>query len=278
MGDGRHVMDCLGMTRVVIEDGKVIDVGEPKMKYCPLYKKYRNIDEITSDVVKENMEMRISDFGMCTSRRQTRASDFLSFGVSEILSTALKEGTIDAAVIASDGCGTAIVTDPEIVQGLCGRISGLVETSPIEAVISAVGTDNVLDPQCASINAIRGAAKAEAMGFGKFAVTVASASDALFIRRSYGSAAIIIAVHTSMTTENDAKKYFENCDMITACGSGSLRKEAKAHMNDIVIAGNKVPVYGVTEFGKKLVLNKLKSIGREPWTGEPPMDDPSPML
>ena len=36
-------MECLGMSRVVIEDGKVVEVSEPKVKHCPLFKKYRGI-------------------------------------------------------------------------------------------------------------------------------------------------------------------------------------------------------------------------------------------
>ena len=86
--------------------------------------------------------------------RSVRMPDFLSFGISEILSTALKNGLIDAAVIVADGCGTAVVTDPEIVQGLCGRISAIIETSPLERVIDAVGKDYVLDPETAEINAV----------------------------------------------------------------------------------------------------------------------------
>ena len=43
---GRHVMECLGKSRVVIEDGKVVEVGEPRVKSCPLFKKHRGIDEL----------------------------------------------------------------------------------------------------------------------------------------------------------------------------------------------------------------------------------------
>lgn len=37
----RHVMECLGLSRVVIEDGKVTEVSEPRVKHCPLFEKYR---------------------------------------------------------------------------------------------------------------------------------------------------------------------------------------------------------------------------------------------
>ncbi|MBQ3735697.1 MAG: DUF2099 family protein, partial [Candidatus Methanomethylophilaceae archaeon] len=46
-GHGKHVFDAIGMTRVVIQDGKVVSVGKPELKYCPLFKKFRGMDEIT---------------------------------------------------------------------------------------------------------------------------------------------------------------------------------------------------------------------------------------
>jgi hypothetical protein len=62
----RHVIEALGKTRVVIEDGKVIEVGEPMVKYCPLFYKHRGIEEITPEIVRKNVEFRIKDFGMCS--------------------------------------------------------------------------------------------------------------------------------------------------------------------------------------------------------------------
>lgn len=32
----RHVMECLGKTRVVVEDGKITEIGEPQIEVCPL--------------------------------------------------------------------------------------------------------------------------------------------------------------------------------------------------------------------------------------------------
>ncbi|MBR2255578.1 MAG: DUF2099 family protein, partial [Candidatus Methanomethylophilaceae archaeon] len=143
---GRHVFEALGLARVVIEDGKVVEVGEPEVSSCPLFRKLVGMEHITKESIKANIEFRIRDFGFCTENRVVRAGDYVTFGVSEILSTALDNGQIDAAVIAADGCGTAVITDPEVLQGMCGRISGLVETSPLQVVLDAVGRDNVLDP------------------------------------------------------------------------------------------------------------------------------------
>lgn len=272
----RHVMECLGMSRVVIEDGKVVEVTEPMVKFCPLFKKYRNIDEITADVVKKNIEFRIESFGMCTEQRELRMKDFLSFGISEILSSAIKHDMMDAAVIAADGCGTIVVTDPEILQGLGGRISGLCETSPIQNVIDGVGRENVLDPDSASMDAVAGVRKAYEMGYKRVAVTVAFMKDAMTLRNAYGDAVTIMAVHTTCMSEEDSSTAFDVCDVITACASKSLREESKRR--NVIVAGNKVPIYGVSEKGKELVLMRLKEVGKEPWDGKEPEDPPVPLI
>lgn len=272
----RHVMECLGMSKVVIENGKVVEVSEPVIKFCPLFKKYRNIDEITPEVIRSNIEFRIGAFGMCTESREIRMKDFLSFGISEILSSALKEDMIDAAVIAADGCGTAVISDPEIVQGLGGRISGLCETSPIDSVINGIGRENVLDPERATMDAVAGVRKAVSMGYERIAVTVASMKDALSLRTEYGDNLTIMAVHTTGMSEEDADTAFNVCDVITACASRTLRDESKRR--DVVVAGNKVPIYGASEKGKELVLMRLRIVGKEPWDGNDPEDPPVPLV
>lgn len=269
-----HVFQALGLTRVVIEDGKVVSVSEPKLDYCPLYKKFRNLDRITPEAVKENVEARIREFGLCTENRKVRDGDYVTFGISEILSAALADGKIGAAVIACDGAGTAVVTDPELLQGLCGRISGLIETSPLRVVQDAVGRENILDPEGCAIDPLRGADMAAAR-CERFAVTVANPHDAAAIRKKYGDRAVIAAVHSSAIGPKGAQMYFDNCDIVTACASAPLRKEAGNR--DIIVAGNKVEIYGVTETGKDLVVGKLASLGRKPYDGGP-LDEPRPLL
>jgi putative methanogenesis marker protein 8 len=269
-------MECLGMSKVVIENGKVEVVSGPKVKFCPLFKKYRNIDELTEDIVRGNIEFRIKSFGMCTENREIRMRDFLSFGISEVLSSALKRGMIDAAVIAADGCGTVVVTDPEIVQGLGGRISGICETSPIESVIEGVGRENVLDPDTSKIDMVEGVRKARSMGHRTVAATIVSVKDASDLRAEFGRSVVIMAVHTSCMSQEDARAAFDVCDVITACASKTIREESKER--DLIIAGNKVPIYGVTEEGKELVLMRLEEVGKEPWDGKEPESPPYPLI
>lgn len=78
---------------------------------------------------------------MCTNAREVLGSGkFVGFGASELISAGLKHGIIDCAVIASDGAGTVIVRSPELVQGIGGRMSGLVKTSPLLGIIKRLKT------------------------------------------------------------------------------------------------------------------------------------------
>lgn len=273
----RHVMECLGLSRVVIEDGEVVEVTEPRVKHCPLFEKYRGIEELNRNTVRENMEYRIETFGMCTERREVRMKDFLAFGISETLSLALQQGRIEAAVIAADGCGTAVITDPELVQGMGGRISGICETEPIPAVVEAVGPENMLDPGTARIDMEAGAEKAFSMGYRKVAVTTPFVDSALRIRRKHGGDVVIIGVHTTGMSEEDAEKAFDVFDIITSCASKHLREECKRRP-DTLIAGNKVPVYGITDIGKAMVGAKLEQLGRTPTDPSAPQEPPEPLI
>ncbi len=270
----RHVMECLGKSRVVIEDGKVVEVGEPMVKTCPLFKKHRGIDEFNEDTIRENIEYRIGKFGMCTERRETRMRDFLSFGISEILSLALKEKLIDAAVIAADGCGTVVLDDPEIVQGMGGRISGIVETEPIEKVVNDIGAERLLDPKTAKIDQFEGVGKAFEMRYNKVAVTVASPKDAQEIRDCFGRNVVIVGVHTTGVTEKEAEMLYDFCDMITACASKYIREIGKTRA--VLQAGTKIPIYAATEVGAELMWAKLNELGMKPATT---LDDgPEPLI
>ena len=267
-------MECLGMSRVVIEDGKVTEISKPRVKYCPLFKKYRNIDELNSESIRKNIEYRISSFGMCTESRETRMHDFLNFGISEVMSLAVEQKLLSAAVIAADGSGTCVLDDPEIIQGMGGRISGICETEPIRKVIDDIGAERILDPKTATIDQFGGVAKAFAMRYSTVGVTVAKAEDALAIRDAFGTNVIIFAVHTSGLSMKDAEIMFDTCDVITACASKSVRSIAKKRA--ILQAGTKVPVYAVTETGKKIMMLKLNELGKEPSYEDD--DTPKPLI
>jgi len=135
MGKDRHVLETLGKTRVVVENGKVVEVGNPLLKYCPLWAKIRGIKELNEKVIKANVEFRIQDFGMCTEDREVEAEVFVGFGASETSMTALRRGLLDATVTVCEGAGTVISPDPTLVPGIGARLSGVIETSPVKGII-----------------------------------------------------------------------------------------------------------------------------------------------
>jgi len=258
-----HVIEALGKTRVKIKDGKVVEVGEPKIEYCPIFDKYRGIKKLTAKDVRENIEFRINDFGFCTGERTLRMQDFLSFGVSETLNTAVEAGKIDAVVTVCEGCGTVILTEPELIQGIGGRVSGLVSTTPLEDVVNLLGAENILDPETAEINQIKGVKKAIEMGFNKIAVTLVSAADTKIIReleeQNPNVKIYIFVAHVTQISEEDAESLFKYADVITGCASKCVREigEDKAYFR----AGESIPIYGVTEDGEKFLKMRIKKIG-----------------
>jgi len=258
-----HVIEALGKARVVVRDGKVVEVGEPKINYCPLFDKYRGIKEITPEAVKENIEFRIKDFGMCTSERKLRMKDFLSFGVSETLGTLLDEGIIDCAVIVSEGCGTTVVEDPEFVQGMAGRISAFLSTSPIEKIIVKVGPENVLNPETAEINQIKGVLKAVEMGHKKIAVSVVFSEDARKLReieKEYKGVNIyIFAAHVTEMSKEEAEELFDYADVVTGCASKYIREVGEGR--EIFTAGASIPIYGASKDGEHFLKIRIEKIG-----------------
>jgi len=139
----RHVMEALGKTRVVVENGKVVEVGQPQTDYCPIFAKVRNIRQFTPESVKGNIEFRIKDFGMFTGRREIEMEIFVGFGASETFMTALSRGLLESCVTACEGAGTVIASSPTLAQGIGSRISSLVETTPIPELIQRIEEEGV---------------------------------------------------------------------------------------------------------------------------------------
>lgn len=267
-----HTIEALGRSRITIKDGKVISVSEPEVEYCPLFDHHRGIKKLTPEIIAENIQFRIDDFGMCTPNRQLRMKDFLSFGISEIMSTLLEKNVIDSVVMVLEGCGTLIVTEPELVQGIGGRVSGLVETTPIPELIAEIGEDNIVNPKTAEINQIEGIRLAISKGFKSIAVTIALASDAEEIEKlkeeNPDINIYVFVVHTTKTSAEDARKLFDACDVTTGCASKHIREIGEAE--SIKTVGQSIPIFAHTEDGKKFLEMRLEKIGGE----KPKKDNP----
>lgn len=256
-----HIIELLGKTRVVIKDGKVIEVGQPVVEWCPIFAKVRGIQRITPEEVKKNIEFRMSDFGMFTDRRQLILEDFVGFGASEVMMTGLNRKLLDTTVTACEGAGTVISNNPVLVQGMGGRMSGLVETEPIEGIIKGITEQGgiVLDPSTAVIDPVAGVKKAAELGYKKIAVTVALAETARELRKlesELGLDLIVIGVHVTGFSEEEAHILLENADITTSCASRKVRELAKP----LAQVGTAVPLFALTQKGKELVIERAKEV------------------
>ena len=233
----KHVIEALGKARVTVQDGKVVDVEEPKIEYCPLFHKHRGIEKLTEEEIRNNIQFRIDDFGMCTKDRVLRLKDFLSFGISEILSTLLDENIIDCVVMVCEGCGTVLVTESELAQGVGGRVSGLVETSPIPELIGQFLPNHVLDEENASIDQVEGFRLAIENGYKNIAVTLCYPEDGVILR------------------ELEKELY----DVVTGCASKPIREVGAERA--LCSVGTSIPIFAASEKGKEFVKLRLDKIG-----------------
>jgi putative methanogenesis marker protein 8 len=255
---GEHIIEAIGRCRVVIRDGEVVEVGDPIIADCPLAKRFAYpIPAITRDAVKANIENRIKSFGMCTEHREvTDRREFVGFGASELLSFGIHAGLLDAAVLACDGAGTVIATSPELVQGIGGRMSGLVKTCPIPSVMDRIEGYGgiVLDRRNARIDQPAGVDLAAERPFSHVAVTVADPQEAEQIRSSHPDT-LIFAVHVSGPSPDCARRLVAASDLVTSCASKPIREIAGSRA--LVQAGTGIPVFAVTQRGKHLIVEKM---------------------
>jgi putative methanogenesis marker protein 8 len=208
------------------------------------------------------MESKISDFGMFTSKRKLIENDtFVAFGASEIMMSGLSSGFIETTVTACDGAGTVISNNPALVQGIGGRMSGLIETDPIEGVTNGIqelgGT--VLDPKTAAIDPVGGIRKAVELGYKKIAVSVADSKTAKQLRELENELnidIIVIGVHVTGINKEEAQTLLTNSDIVISCASKYIRELAEP----LVQVAAAIPLFALTQNGKELVIERAKDI------------------
>ncbi len=255
-----HVIEAIGRTRVVIRRGQVVEVGLPAIEDCPLARRFSvPVETMTPEAIRANMEARIRSFGMCTPGREVVSeTDFVLFGASELMMEGLRSGLLDAAVLACDGAGTVVVSTPELVQGIGGRMSGLVSTTPYPAVMERIRAHGgiVVFPDTAKIDQVAGTRVALERGKTRIAVTVAGAEVSEEVREA-APGALIIAVHTTGLPRDEAERIVAVADIVTACASNTIREVARTRA--LVQGGTGVPIYALTPRGKALVMAKLSA-------------------
>ena len=282
MNKDKHVIEALGKAIVVIENGKITSISNPVVDYCSIFEKYQDNGDLTKEFIRKNINKRIKEFGMCTPKRSVKVDDVMSFGTSETLRTNMLEGNIDCVVGACDGVGTLLMTDPDIVQGVGGRVSALVSTTPIPEVIEKVGEDNVLNPETAELNPIKGLEMAISRGYKNIAVTVIPSQIIRDIRNYECGEDVniyIFVAHTTSVSKEEAEMLFDNADVISACSSLYIRQEAEKRKS--YYSGKKVPLYAVTNAGRKMLDLRLEKIGKNLTTKNYPQDyskSPKPLI
>ncbi|HPR67356.1 MAG TPA: DUF2099 family protein [Methanothrix sp.] len=255
-------MELLGKTKVRVKDERVVETGEPLIKWCPLFDKVRGIKEITPEAAAANMEFRINEHGMFTPKRKLEMDVFVGFGASEVMMTATSRGLIEAAVTVCDGAGTVVTSNPSLIQGMGGWISGLVKTDPIPEVLAGIEARDgtVLDPKTARIDQVAGARLA-AERYSKFAVTVADADTAEELRdleREKNVRILIVGVHLTGIGEKEAKRLIAKADIVTSCASKFIREMVQP----LVQVGTAVPLFGLTRWGKEVLVERAKEVDR----------------
>jgi putative methanogenesis marker protein 8 len=253
-----HVIEAIGRCRVVVRCGRVVDVAPPLIASCPLARKFTYpVAAIAPDEVGKNIEARVAGFGMCSPDRQLYSEgEFVGFGASEILSFSLGAGLLDCAVIACEGAGSVVVSDPGLIQGIGGRMSGLVSTTPIPGVILGIKRHGgrVLDPVHSAINPVAAVKLAINQGYRRVGVTVADADTCERVRDLLPDA-LVIAVHMTGISPADAVRIVASADIVTACASKAIRDAVTGKA--LVQAGSAVPVFAVTKRGKTVILAKV---------------------
>lgn len=269
----RHVIETLGKVKVVIENGEIVEVGSSEMKYCPMFHAMHGVEELNEEFIRKNINFRIEDFGMCTPQRVIEMDDAITVGVSEILKTNMEKGNIDCVVGACDGAGTLLMTNPRVVQGVGGRVSGLISTTPIPEVIQNLEEKGsvVLDPETAELNQLEGLKLALEKGYKNIAITILPSPMVEEIRNypvDDNVNVYIFVAHTTGAKCDEVKMLFENADIVTACASKEISDYADEHKP--YYYGVKVPIFCASEDGRRLLDIRLEKINKPLTTNDYP--------
>jgi putative methanogenesis marker protein 8 len=255
-----HLLEMAGAL-VRVKDGKVEVLTDPKIRCCPLRKDLYGIEIESRETVASTLQKHMQELGMYGPKRVLELQEKpVSFGASEILTDALVEGLVDAAVLVCEGAGTIVATRPEVLQAVGAHMTGLIKTGPIREIQDGLVERGclLLDRQC-SIDQVQGFVKAVAAGFKKIAVTVAGtrSHDAEALRElgaKLGVQPFILAVHTTGISEPEAGALAKSCDIVWSCASRAVRdvvgKNAKLQI------GISIPVFALSDEGKRLILNR----------------------
>ena len=257
-----HEFLCRGARVRIHPDGHIEVLDEPAVSYCPFVEAFYRIKKIDREAIERIVRLKIEKFGFCCPHRRLDMGLLVPFGSSEIISVCMEEGLLDCAVVVCEGAGTVIAWEPGLVQGIGAIMSGILRTSPIETVIERIRQKGglPLDPGRAVIDQPSGVEKAISMGFRKIAVTVIGpmAEDISAIRdleaRHEGVKVAVFSTCNTLVRPEDIK-HLEKADVV--CSSASRLIRERIGPRALMQLGVSIPVFILTELGKKLALTYL---------------------
>lgn len=257
---GEHEIYCCG-ARVRISDKGVEVLSEPLIEYCPLHEALYGTKKIDVEAVRKSVEMKIVGFGFCCGNRIFNDEPIVAYGASEMMRVWLEKGLIDCAVVVGEGAGTVISSNGRLVQAIGARLTGIVKTSPIPEIIRKIKSEGgvVLDEATASIDQANGVKRALDLGFRRIAVSVAGFQSKVIseIRKIEANAkadVLIFSVCNTCVGKADVE-HIARADVVCASASRILREEIGKKA--ILQLGVTIPVYALTDKGKRLVLAYL---------------------
>ncbi len=258
--NGEHEIYCCG-ARVRISEKGIEVLSEPTVEYCPLHEAMYGTKKIDSEAVRKSVEMKIAGYGFCCRNRSFNAESIVAYGASEMMRVWLEKHLIDCAVVVCEGAGTVITSNGSLVQAIGARLTGIIKTSPIPEIIKRIEADGgvVLDKASARIDQVEGVKQAFNLGFRRVAVSVAGfQARAISEIRDFEAAARtdVLVFSVCNTCVRDANvKHIVKADVVCASASKLLRNEIGNKA--LLQLGVTIPVYALTEKGKRLVLAYL---------------------
>jgi putative methanogenesis marker protein 8 len=257
---GEHEIYCCG-ARVRISEKGVKVLTEPIVAYCPLHETLYGTGKIDAEAVRKSVEKKIAGHGFCCANRVLDAEPIVAYGASEMMRVWLGKGLIDCAIVVCEGAGTVMTTSGKLVQSIGARLTGIVKTSPIQETIERIKAEGgvILDEADARIDQVEGVKQAIDSGFKHVAVSVAGfqAKAISEIRKVKASAKADVLVFSVCNTcvHNADVQHIVKADV--ACASASKILREKIGKKALLQVGVTIPVYSLTERGKRLVLAYL---------------------
>jgi putative methanogenesis marker protein 8 len=246
---------------VRISEKGVKVLSEPMVEYCPLHEAFYRTQKIDAEAVRKSVEMKIAGFGFCCGNRSFDAEPIVAYGASEMMRIWLDKGLIDCAVVVCEGAGTVITANSRLVQSIGARLTGIIKTSPIRETIEHIEAEGgtVLDRASARIDQVEGVKKAFDLGLRRIAVTVAGfqtkAISEIRVFEANAKADVLVFSVCNTCVVNADVKHIAKADIACASASKILREEiGKKALLQLGVA---IPVYALTEKGKRLVLAYL---------------------